>query len=126
MKKRTVLYVVVPVVLVLAVALVGGSFYMVDFSLHPDPTRANRDSCYEQLYTNYPETRPWVDSLQNAGALRDTFVVMPTGERHHAYFIKGRTPKTAIVVHGWRDQAIKFFFLEPISQGDKRVDHFLF
>lgn len=116
MKKHTVLYVVVSVVLVLAVALVGGSFYMVDFSLHPDPTRANRDSCYEQLYTNYPETRPWVDSLQNAGALRDTFVVMPTGERHHAYFIKGRTPKTAIVVHGWRDQAIKWFCLAQLYE----------
>lgn len=100
----------ITIVLLLA-ALTGGSCYMLSFSLAPDPNRADRDSCYQQLFTDYPETKSWVDSLRQHQALRDTFVTMPSGERHHAYYINCGATKTALVIHGWRDQAIKYFFL---------------
>lgn len=96
---------------VLLVVLTGASFYMLDYSLSADPTREDADSCYRQLYEDYPETAEWVDSLRRKDALRDTFLTMASGERHHAYYVNKGSQKTALVIHGWRDQAIKFFFL---------------
>ena len=93
----------------LLIALTGGSFYMLDYSLAPDANRADKASCYRQLFADYPETKPWIDSLQQCHALRDTFVTMAKGERHHAYYINKGTRRTALIIHGWRDQAIKFF-----------------
>ena len=110
MKKITVWFMIV-VLAVLMGVLVGGGFYMLDVSLSPDPTRANTDSCYRQLFTDYPETREWMDSLRTHHALRDTMIMMPGGYRLHTYYINRGSQRTAMVIHGWRDQAIKFFFL---------------
>ena len=110
MKKITVWFVIV-VLAVLMGVLVGGGFYMLDFSLAPDPTRANTDSCYRQLFTDYPETREWMDSLRTHHALRDTMLMMTGGYRLHTYYINRGSQRTAMVIHGWRDQAIKFFYL---------------
>ena len=109
MKKITVWFMIV-VLAVLMGVLVGGGFYMLDVSLSPDPTRANTDSCYRQLFTDYPETREWMDSLRTHHALRDTMIVMPGGYRLHTYYINRGSQRTAMVIHGWRDQAIKFFY----------------
>ena len=109
MKKITVWFVIV-VLAVLMGVLVGAGSYMLDFSLAPDPTRANTDSCYRQLFTDYPETREWMDSLRTHHALRDTMIVMPGGYRLHTYYINRGSQRTAMVIHGWRDQAIKFFY----------------
>ncbi len=99
------------VLLVLAGITVGGSYYMLDYALAPNPERGDTASRFAWLYESYPATRPWVDSLRRAEALRDTFVTMPSGERHHAYIIRQQMPtqRTAVIVHGWRDQAIGMF-----------------
>ena len=104
-------WVIVWIVAVLLVVLTGASFYMLDYSLSPDPTRENTDSCYRQLYEDYPETVEWIDSLRRKDALRDTFLTMASGECHHAYYVNKGSQRTAFVIHGWRDQAIKFFCL---------------
>lgn len=99
-----------------AVALLGASAYMLHFSLAPDPNRADTDSCYRQLFDAYPETREWVDSLRRVQALRDTFALMPTGERHHALFIDRGAERTAVLIHGWRDCAVKFLWLARLYE----------
>ena len=62
-------------------ATVGSSLYLLSYSLAPDPNRRDMDSAYTQLFNNYPDMRQWTDSMRVGGLLRDTFVVMPTGER---------------------------------------------
>ena len=114
MKKIIVSCIVVLVVLLMVIT--GGSFYMLDYSLAPDPERTDTAFCYRELFKTYPETRPWVDSLRRIDALRDTFVTMPTGERHHALFVRTGSNKTALVVHGWRDCAIDFLFLARLYE----------
>lgn len=106
----------VSVLALLLVVTIGASFYMLDYSLSPDDNRADADSCYKQLFDRYPETKPWVDSLNRVGALRDTFVVMPTGERHHALYIHHGSNKTALIIHGWRDTAVKFLFMARLYE----------
>lgn len=94
----------------------GGSFYMLGYSLSPDPVRTDTAFCWRELYKKYPETRTWVDSLKACGALRDTFVVMPSGERHHALFVRRGSRRTALVLHGWRDCSIDFLYLARLYE----------
>ncbi len=103
------------VVVVFIVATVGASFYMLDFSLAPNAERTDTAKHYQELIQQYPEVTPWLDSLKTSHALRDTFIVMPSGERHHAYFVRHDScQRVAVIVHGWRDTAIKFFWLARI------------
>ena len=115
MMKKILLCFVSLLALLLTVT-VGASFYMLDYSLSPDDNRADTDSCYNLLFDRYPNTKPWIDSLNRVGALRDTFVVMPTGERHHALYIHHGSNKTALIIHGWRDTAVEYLFLAHLYE----------
>ena len=127
--KKGIIIVVAIMVAVLVVATIGGSFYMIEYALAPDAERTDTAACFRELVKKYPEVRPWLDSLNQRGALRDTFINMPSGEKHHGYFIRQATDSTmlatdsttmnhpvAIVVHGWRDTAIKFMMIGRIYE----------
>ena len=104
------------VLVVFLATTIGASFYMLNYSLSPDPKRADTAFCYREQFATYPETRPWIDSLRRIHALRDTFVDMPTGERHHALYVRRGGNKTALVIHGWRDCAIDFLYLARLYE----------
>ena len=105
------------VVLVLLIATTGGSFYMLSYSLAPDTERADTAKCFQRLAEKHPEVIPWLDSLKVCHALRDTFVHMPRGERHHAYYIRhDNSQRIAIVLHGWRNCAINFMNIGRIYE----------
>lgn len=90
--KRIVRSVVVLLVL-LAAAIAGGSLYMLSYSLTPDATmQAKNASSYEYMYGEYPFLRPWGDSLERAGALRDTVIAGSGGERLHALYAAAAPP----------------------------------
>lgn len=96
------------VILLLLVAIIGGSFYMIDYALAPNPDRTDIDGRFGRLRSQHPEVVEWLDSLQENGLLRDTFITMPTQERHHAYFVGNPQAhgRTALLLHGWRDNSI--------------------
>lgn len=108
MKRKHILTLLLVLLALLAVTAIGGSYYMLDYALAPHPERQDTAKRFERLYESYPETKPWMDSLRRVHAFTDTFVTMPTGERHHAYIIRRQAAnrRTAILVHGWRDQGI--------------------
>ena len=122
--KKGIIIVAAIVVAVLVAATIGGSFYMIEFALAPDAERTDTAAAFRKLVERNPEVKPWLDSLNQRGALRDTFIMMPTGERHHGYFIRQETgvgsrerrSPVAIVVHGWRDTAIKFMMIARIYE----------
>ena len=129
--KKGFLIVVAIVVVVLVVATIGGSFYIIDYALAPDAERTDTAKSFRKLVEKHPEVKPWLDSLNQCGALRDTFIIMPSGEKHHGYFVsqetgvrsqetgdgrKERKSPVAIVVHGWRDNAIKFMMIARIYE----------
>ena len=99
---------------ILTGCMIGGSYYMLNFSLTPNARiRAKDADSYRYLYANYPFLRPWVDSLNQVNALKDTFILNPEGIRLHAYYIAvpKPTPKTAVIVHGYTDNAISMFMI---------------
>lgn len=109
--KKIVVWCIGVAVVVLLIATIGASYYMLNFSLAPENNRTDIDSCYREQFVKYPETRPWIDSLRSVNALRDTFISMPTGERHHALYVKTGSKNTALIIHGWRDCSIEYLFL---------------
>ena len=117
MRKILRLWVAGLILLMFVVTFIGGSYYMLFYSLAPNAERADTASCFRRLYEKYPETQPWVDSLRRVGGLRDTFVTMPTGERHHALFVRrDGNRRTALVLHGWRGSSIDILFLARIYE----------
>lgn len=117
--KKKFLLTAAAVVVLLAAVVAAGSFYLVNFALVDAPR--HRDSSFSRAIANYPELRSWIDSLQAEGALRDTFVVMPTGERAHAIFARSSKAHgaTAVLVHGYTDNATSMLMIARI------YNHFL-
>ena len=103
------------------VVVLGSSVYMISYSLVPSNNRG-RDytKAYARLFTRFPDIKSWVDSLQSAGAIRDTFIRGQDGDRHHALLIASshRSNRTAVVVHGYTDCAVDFLNIAQIYNHD--------
>lgn len=98
--------------LVIIALLMGAGYYMLNYALRPEglETRSRDISgSYTYIYKEYPELRPWVDSLRTADALRDTFLTGEGEERLHALYVHAARPtkKTAVIVHGYTDNAVR-------------------
>ena len=95
--------------LLLIVAIIGGgSFYMLDYSLgYSKQDRKSAEAQRNRIREECPWTVAWMDSIYQHHAVRDTFVVMPSGYRAHAIYLYApkATDKTAVVVHGYKVRA---------------------
>ncbi|MDR0939430.1 MAG: alpha/beta hydrolase [Mediterranea sp.] len=124
-KTKTIIITVAAVLALLAGAVVGASYYMLGFSLTPNMDRPTNDStAFASMYKRYPFLEAWVDSLNRVDALRDTFIVAPDGARLHAYYIAAPepTPKTAVAVHGYTDNAIRMMMIGYLYNHELRYN----
>ena len=103
-KKKT-LGVILSLMLLFLVLDLVASLYLVNFALSPH--RRTSQEAFEKLYGRSGECRPWIDSLRQAGAWRDTFAMI-NGTRLHALYIPSAKPtnKVVVLVHGYRDSNI--------------------
>lgn len=113
MMKKKIIYGSIITVLVIITALFFASNYMLSYSLKPENRGKDLQGSYEYIYKNYPYLKSWVDSLNQAKALKDTFIHADDGTRLHAYYIAAARPtvKTATIVHGYTDNAIRMFMI---------------
>ncbi len=100
--KKKIYITVSVVVLLVAVALVGGSLYLLNFAL--TPYHRSETEALNRLYRHSPYLRPWVDSLRAAGAMHDTTVEI-NGTRLNAMYIYSpvRSNRVAVLIHGYKD-----------------------
>lgn len=116
--KKSIVYTVSALLLLVVAVVVGGSFYMLDYSLGATAGRGDERHALEGFVKRNPQLRAWADSLRDNKALRDTFITMPNGERQHAIFV--RSPKaegrTAVVVHGYTDRCYSMLNIASIYQ----------
>lgn len=117
--KNKVVAVVLSIVLVLLLSVFGAGWFMLDYALKPASDNRDMSKRYRMMYAEYPYMRQWVDSMRQADALRDTFVVMPDGERHHAVYARGDSSagRTAILVHGYKDSHVGMMPLARMYAG---------
>lgn len=118
MKKR--IYIVSTCIIAIVALLVGAGFYMLGYSLQPANEGKDLEGSFRYMYKEYPGLESWVDSLQQVGALKDTFILAPDKARLHAYYIPASQPtaKTAVVVHGYTDNAIRMFMIGRLYSHD--------
>ena len=121
------------ILLVLVVGIcIGGSLYLIDFSLRPENRGKNMAESETFMRTEYSQIVPWLDSLQQHHALRDTFITAPDGIRMHAFYAlpdlryTGLTEGDAIQM-GWLDRkdVLQWIDTAPALFGDslKAVVH---
>lgn len=111
------------IVLVLLIAILfGASQYMLDYSLRPENRGRDLEGSWQYMFKTYPYLKPWVDSLQQAEALKDTFIYSPDHVKLHAYYVASARPtaKTAVIVHGYTDNAIRMMMIGYLY--NKRLD----
>ena len=119
--KKNIRYGLLGLLAVAVVALTGGSFYMLGCSLTPKDNKGKDiPGSYEYMHSKYPFITPWLDSLQTTGALRDTFIINRKGRQLHAMFASAAKPtdKTAVIVHGYTDNAIRMLMIGYLYNND--------
>jgi fermentation-respiration switch protein FrsA (DUF1100 family) len=113
MMKKAIKYIAIVLVTLLVVVTAAG-FYMLDLSLRPGLNNGKDvTESYRYMFDEYPYIKPWVDSLQAVGALRDTFVVNAEGVQLHAIYAAAVQPtrKTAVIVHGYTDSSVRMLMI---------------
>lgn len=101
--------------MLISIGLDVSSEYMLDYSLQNNPEHASTyHGGMQHFKDTYPSLRTWIDSLQQCGALRDTFIVIPKAqntelsERQHAIYAKANNAngRTALLIHGYGDNSM--------------------
>ena len=113
--KKAIKYSILGLAALCTVLLCGG-YYMLGHALKPEGliTRSrNIAESYNFMFEQYPELQPWVDSLVTVGALKDFYIENDHGETLHALYVAAThpTPKTAVIVHGYTDNAVRMLMI---------------
>lgn len=119
MRKTTTLILAI-IIAVITVIITGGSLYMLRFSLDSAPLRGDRSHAMRVSAERLPDLQAWTDSVIDNHLLRDTFVIMPDGERHHAIYMRADSAcgRTAVIVHGYKDECYTFLYLGRMYHRD--------
>ncbi|WP_300728668.1 alpha/beta hydrolase [uncultured Bacteroides sp.] len=119
MKKKILITTGIVAAVIIAI-LTGGSLYMLDYSLRPENRGKDMEGSMAFMRETYPQIVPWLDSLEQHKALRDTFITAPDGIKMHAFFVRASKPtnKTAVIVHGYTDNAIRMFHIGYMYSND--------
>lgn len=97
--------------ILLLTALVGSSFYLLDFAL--TPKYRTDDEAFERLKRHTPDDAlTWVDSVRREEHLRDTIITL-NGQTAHAWFMAASSPTnaTALLVHGYKETGLSMLHI---------------
>ncbi len=114
--RRTLKYTLI-ILLTFITILLCAAYYVLGFALRPselEPRSRDMAASMDYMYRTYPELQSWVDSLMQAGALRDWYIDSDrSGEPLHALMVRAAhpTPKTAVIVHGYTDNAVRMLHI---------------
>lgn len=91
--KKGIKYSLLGLLAVIIIALAGASFYMLGLLAETGAQQRERYSRLLRVYAQrVPANKPWIDSLQTVGALRDTFIINPEGVQLHAIYAAAPEP----------------------------------
>jgi len=106
---------------VLLLLTAGTAVYLLDYALRPDSRGKDVPGSWREMYAHYDGLQAWHDSLTAAGALRDTAIVAADGRTVlHAYYVRAPRPtrRTALIVHGYTDNAVRMMMIGRMYNRD--------
>ena len=107
-------------ILLILAATGGAAAYLLDYALKPGDRSRQTDRAWHEMDSIYPGLRHWRDSLSARKAWRDTTIKAPDGTALHAYY-SARMPhtrRTALLIHGYTDCAIRMMHLGRMYERD--------
>lgn len=100
----------------------GATFFLQWYALEAcgNERGKNIEASYNFMCQRYPFLEPWLDSLRQHNALRDTFIRAEDGTPLHALYLyaDSLTPQTAVVVHGYTDNAVRMMHIAYLYHHD--------
>ena len=107
-------------IVVILMGLIGSSEYTLHYALQPEMGEYVEPDRINNYRNDYEFGASWIDSILAIGGLRDTFIINRKGERLHGYYVyaDSLTNKTAVLVHGYTDCAIKMLFIGYLYHHD--------
>jgi len=126
-KLRKIGIILASLIIILSLILWGGASYLVDFALSPVRSANFATDSWNRQYENYPGMKEWHNSLMSTRTLRDTFIISNDDTKLHAYYIKAScpTPKVAVLIHGYTDNAISMMMLGKMYEREFGCNVFL-
>lgn len=111
------------VILIFVLGLLAASgFYLQWYGLQAQGNPRGKDvpGAYAYMYQTYPHIRTWADSLRRNQALKDTFIRATDGTRLHALYAYATptTDRTAVIVHGYTDNAVRMLHIGYLYHHD--------
>lgn len=106
----------------------GGGTYFINYALVPTIAQQSKDeNPLQSIRKDYPFMNSWLDSLNQADAIRDTFITNPQGLRYHAIYVSAthKTDKTAFIIHGYTDCSYRMMMIGYLYQHDLGYNIFL-
>ncbi len=120
MKKRTTRYALITLLILAACSVIGG-ICALNLALKPDTTiREKNKTTPLYMKQNYPFLQQWTDSMKSKGALKDTFIINHENRQLHAIYAYAPKPtvNTAIIVHGYTDNAERMMMIGYLYNHD--------
>ncbi len=113
--KKTLIIIGIALLVIMA-ALVAIGFYVVDANLAMKHRGQDIEESYKVMKERYPEMIPWLDSLQSMGGLKDSTLFRDGDTKVHYHYAYAPKPtgKTAILCHGYTDNAARMMMMARI------------
>lgn len=110
----------ITILAVIVFILSGVGVYIHHTALAPAPWARDIEGTYTSMFREYPFLESWVDSLNQDSELKELSITATDGTPLHAYYIKAKTPteKTAVIIHGHKNNAINMLHIAYMYHHD--------
>ena len=100
------------------------SYLLMRYALTPVSETRDIQGSYNEMFSEFPYLRHWTDSLNSHRALIDTTIYATDSTRLHALMIRAPkgTPNTAILIHGYTQNAVRMLHLAYMYNHDLRFN----
>ena len=114
-------------IVVIVCGIIGGTMYFFGIALDTKVTITDEEDAYDYISTKRDYLKLWVDSLREHDALRDTFIKASDGSKIRAIFAKAPQPSpgTALIIHGYTDNAIRMLMIGHLYHQEMGYNIFL-
>lgn len=121
---RWMVFMGLKVLLVILILFALSSYLLLRYALTPISETRDIQGSYNEMFSEFPYLRHWTDSLNKHSALLDTTIYASDSTLLHGLMIRGpkSTPNTAVLIHGYTQNAVRMLHLAYLYNHDLRFN----